>query len=193
MQLLIRLSLKRFQSTHPRRVRQDEQQMQLYCDKFQSTHPRRVRLYEIHTCVIIKCFNPRTHVGCDSRSSGFRYENLRFNPRTHVGCDLRTCPAPSRRCWFQSTHPRRVRPFALHCFDKGRKFQSTHPRRVRRALFLYNTVKSEFQSTHPRRVRQNDVKFAGATVGFNPRTHVGCDLTNYIALPQHGVSIHAPT
>ena len=172
MQLLIRLSLKRFQSTHPRRVRQDEQQMQLYCDKFQSTHPRRVRLYEIHTCVIIKCFNPRTHVGCDSRSSGFRYENLRFNPRTHVGCDLRTCPAPSRRCWFQSTHPRRVRPFALHCFDKGRKFQSTHPRRVRRALFLYNTVKSEFQSTHPRRVRL------------------------FVFVPfstDKGVSIHAPT
>ena len=102
------------------------------------------------------CFNPRTHVGCDSRSSGFRYENLRFNPRTHVGCDLRTCPAPSRRCWFQSTHPRRVRHQCIYNIDNIALFQSTHPRRVRHFVFsILRNLRS-----------------------FNPRTHVGCDIIN---------------
>ena len=34
------------------------------------------------------CFNPRTHVGCDTEKfTVFHYLNG-FNPRTHVGCDI---------------------------------------------------------------------------------------------------------
>ena len=38
---------------------------------------------------LYKCFNPRTHTGCDT---GFRidvsYNEASFNPRTHTGCDV---------------------------------------------------------------------------------------------------------
>ena len=34
----------------------------------------------------------------------------------------------------------------------------------------------QFQSTHPRRVRPEISKLALPRVGFNPRTHVGCDV-----------------
>lgn len=35
---------------------------------------------------------------------------IRFNPRTHVGCDFVASTMISSCIWFQSTHPRRVRP-----------------------------------------------------------------------------------
>ena len=33
-----------------------------------------------------------------------------------------------------------------------------------------------FQSTHPRRVRRRTEQVYSKMIGFNPRTHVGCDL-----------------
>ena len=36
----------------------------------------------------VKCFNPRTHVGCDSQHYSLSATTTCFNPRTHVGCDL---------------------------------------------------------------------------------------------------------
>ena len=35
----------------------------------------------------VKCFNPRTHVGCDAEFAEFARLTMGFNPRTHVGCD----------------------------------------------------------------------------------------------------------
>ena len=37
---------------------------------------------------LYKCFNPRTHTGCDFVRSGQRDKSKGFNPRTHTGCDL---------------------------------------------------------------------------------------------------------
>ena len=59
----------------------------------------------------IFCFNPRTRVGCDSRPHHPPCRGAGFNPRTRVGCDpqdgLERREDPP---WFQSTHPRGVRP-----------------------------------------------------------------------------------
>ena len=38
---------------------------------------------------LYKCFNPRTHTGCDSRQIPDDCPVLCFNPRTHTGCDKR--------------------------------------------------------------------------------------------------------
>ena len=54
-------------------------------------------------------------------------------------------------------------------------FQSTHPRRVRPYLGLVELDCNKFQSTHPRRVRHNVGTDKMILGGFNPRTHVGCD------------------
>ena len=54
-----------FQSTHPRRVRQNLSLLQQAVLVFQSTHPRRVRLSLQSIVGQGKSFNPRTHVGCD--------------------------------------------------------------------------------------------------------------------------------
>ena len=58
-------------------------------------------------------------------------------------------------------------------------FQSTHPRGVRRALFLVSSCFILFQSTHPRGVRRSRRARSTSWQDFNPRTHVGCDLTNF--------------
>ena len=60
-----------------------------YYGLFQSTHPRGVRLKGDCThCIVIECFNPRTHVGCDEITNFVFLTISSFNPRTHVGCDV---------------------------------------------------------------------------------------------------------
>ena len=54
-----------FQSTHPHRVRLLSNTDDLGLTKFQSTHPHRVRLLRVLIEYKSKCFNPRTHIGCD--------------------------------------------------------------------------------------------------------------------------------
>ena len=51
-----------------------------------------------------------------------------------------------------------------------------------------------FQSTHPRRVRLPSFVTIALALGFNPRTHVGCDAQRfYTNVLTKLVSIHAPT
>ena len=83
----IPIKLYKFQSTHPRRVRRKIKYPVVRFGKFQSTHPRRVR----------QC-----------RWEGPRMERC-FNPRTHAGCDFLMCIYLFHQYLFQSTHPRRVR------------------------------------------------------------------------------------
>ncbi len=80
----------RFQSTHPRGVRQDpEVLINLASMLFQSTHPRGVRR------------TPRY---------GQRIRHHGFNPRTRGGCDISVGGGAIADRLFQSTHPRGVRP-----------------------------------------------------------------------------------
>ena len=50
-----------------------------------------------------------------------------------------------------------------------------------------------FQSTHPRGVRLREGIFCLNIQDFNPRTHVGCDITRYKNTGRYEISIHAPT
>ena len=77
---------------------------------------------------------------------------------------------------FQSTHPRRVRLLRKIESIIDDLFQSTHPRRVRPGLAVCCDSYIMFQSTHPRRVRHRRYVYCQHSRGFNPRTHVGCDL-----------------
>ena len=121
----------RFQSTHPRRVRPAQGTGDSATGEFQSTHPRRVRP---------SCRESQQRAMC-------------FNPRTHVGCDLGLHQLTACHLVFQSTHPRRVR-LLNPCYSSSHSvFQSTHPRRVRHSKSICRSKDMEFQSTHPRRVR----------------------------------------
>ena len=168
---------------------------------FQSTHPRGVRLYSRRSGGCRRNFNPRTHVGCDSRScspsnSSFRHFNPRthvgcdlmpiisepiqvyFNPRTHVGCDSRPNGWRTGRWIFQSTHPRGVRQVFQDEVGWARVFQSTHPRGVRHSTSTGSRHRRYF---NPRTHVGCDfnLKPGSAPVkNFNPRTHVGCDGRN---------------
>ncbi len=59
---------------------------------------------------LYKCFNPRTHTGCDGSSPRLPLRSKCFNPRTHTGCDLLGKVLTTRLYSFQSTHPHGVRP-----------------------------------------------------------------------------------
>ena len=127
-------SSSKFQSTHPRGVRQKAAALDRAAEQFQSTHPRGVRpcnppersrvnamFQSTHprgvrrpactsTNLTPKGFNPRTRVGCDclmplDRNCGPQG----FNPRTRVGCDKRVYTPSNPPSMFQSTHPRGVR------------------------------------------------------------------------------------
>ena len=55
---------------------------------FQSTHPHGVRHeWRHHHQTFYRCFNPRTHTGCDFTKLRTKPRITRFNPRTHTGCD----------------------------------------------------------------------------------------------------------
>ena len=100
-----------FQSTHPHGVRQARSRRVWLRVWFQSTHPHGVRRRGVtFRYVLLFCFNPRTHTGCDAKylqnnfiqsmfqsthPHGVRHSLLTkfaimvsFNPRTHTGCDL---------------------------------------------------------------------------------------------------------
>ena len=151
----IKMSTTSFQSTHPRGVRLSSRKASLLILRFQSTHPRGVRLQRGRWACLRPCFNPRTHEGCDSYSVTSINSPFCFNPRTHEGCDTKdsrelirstvSIHAPTRGAtitkvtfvlteWFQSTHPRGVRPIPSMRMRAHVRFQSTHPRGVRLAV-----------------------------------------------------------
>ncbi len=76
-----------------------------------------------------------------------------FNPRTHTGCDASIA----------------LIRFIYH------RFQSTHPHGVRRHKRSLLPCLIRFQSTHPHGVRLPGLKPGTCGLGFNPRTHTGCD------------------
>ena len=101
-------NLRRFQSTHPRRVWRRNggfgrratvsihtpTQGVTRCGLlwlvelvFQSTHPRRVWLYYFPSLSDYVGFNPHTHAGCDTLVLNEVLWYRSFNPHTHAGCD----------------------------------------------------------------------------------------------------------
>ena len=55
-------------------------------------------------------FNPRTHTGCDRPRRNCCRSTMSFNPRTHTGCDYVESYKTFLNERFQSTHPHGVRP-----------------------------------------------------------------------------------
>ena len=166
--------------------------------RFQSTHPRGVRRVTIQFRGCIKCFNPRTHEGCDLPNLNKRKEIYRVSIHAPTRGATYDQFEHDLNQWFQSTHPRGVRPdtdvamrqmesfnprthegcdLALDITVKSTNmFQSTHPRGVRLYEGLRFRSIKRFQSTHPRGVRLI-VKLIGFRLrSFNPRTHEGCDI-----------------
>ena len=190
-----------FQSTHPRGVRPSEILYRVRPLSISIHAPTWGATYRRTAPSSWPCyFNPRTHVGCDAAngpevtiSVAFQSTHPRgvrrevrsypwfisdFNPRTHVGCD--SLPGRCAHQWsrFQSTHPRGVRPSPAESGKRFLEFQSTHPRGVRPSQSYSSCVISLFQSTHPRGVRRAPPWFCPSPPPyFNPRTHVGCDLS----------------
>ncbi len=77
--------------------------------KFQSTHPCRVRRFKARLGLFINHFNPRTRVGCD-QARAKKPLLLPIFQSTHP-CRVRPTLVSnqSQLCIFQSTHPCRVR------------------------------------------------------------------------------------
>ena len=125
---------------------------------------------------LYKCFNPRTHTGCDTtirRPPRWRYC---FNPRTHTGCDVFSDEYLLAFIKFQSTHPHGVRPDFVEVHVLWKSFNP----RTHTGCDVTNPTsspfKSEFQSTHPHGVRRPRFPCSiGIRASFNPRTHTGCD------------------
>ena len=76
-----------------------------------------------------------------------------FNPRTHTGCDLLAKVLTTRLYSFQSTHPHGVRLSLYQLKKVLEEFQSTHPHGVRQSQALTPHAWHRFQSTHPHGVR----------------------------------------
>ena len=76
-----------------------------------------------------------------------------FNPRTHTGCDLLGKVLTTRLYSFQTTHPHGVRLSLYQIKKVLEEFQSTHPHGVRQSEALTPHACHRFQSTHPHGVR----------------------------------------
>ena len=83
---------------------------------------------------LYKCFNPRTHTGCDGSSPRLPLRSKCFNPRTHTGCDILFPVADII-----------VGPVSIHAPTRGATGRSV--------VLLAGSARG-FQSTHPHGVRQ---------------------------------------
>ena len=159
-------------------------------------------------------FNPRTHVGCDTVDKngqmqskisihaptwGATYENQLGQKDILISIHAPTWGATAvafrdpevgrisihAPTWGATVRERTgtpVRYISIHAPTWG---ATNHQHRKR--------ASQQFQSTHPRGVRQLSMIVSGRAVNFNPRTHVGCDLSWSPRLPTTPISIHAPT
>ena len=152
------ISIK-FQSTHPHGVRPAQYLLQSTQGPFQSTHPHGVRLLApgiwsiiIHISIHAPTWGATTGKG--NKASSWKD----FNPRTHMGCDTRSTAELDSQAQFQSTHPHGVRPAYNPAYSNQSNFNPrTHMGCDDLAARLLGKVK-KFQSTHPHGVRQGDMQ-----------------------------------
>ena len=120
-----------------------------------------------------------------------KLDSLRcFNPRTRVGCE------PSNNLTliiglFQSTHPCGVRTTGRVTVRMLLAFQSTHPCGVRTKMI--NIKNDELVSIHaPVWGAKRSCLSKKTPKSFNPRTRVGCEQRRHACVALGVVSIHAP-
>ena len=124
-----------FQSTRPRRARPLDDIVSVDIHLFQSTRPRRARRASGKVDANARRFNPRARVGRDAETMPGVTVTECFNPRARVGRDFRSFTREGTVSLFQSTRPRRARPFDAHKLVLQLVFQSTRPRRARRYAY----------------------------------------------------------
>ena len=121
------------------------------------------------------CFNPRTHMGCDSILDNLPFAFVCFNPRTHMGCD-------SER-WLQdailrvSIHAPTWGATCCWCYFERSWQVSIHAPTWGATILIHKTCKIRF-GFNPRTHMGCDlplVLFRKVVASFNPRTHMGCD------------------
>ena len=127
-------------------------------------------------CKPVYHFNPRSRRRERPISRAQTRRRPYFNPRSREGSD-NIFHMGGRGTQFQSTLPRRERPYAFpHSLLLFPLFQSTFPRR--RATSPANTSPPPelFQSTLPRRSDHNVDDCGTGTGDFNPRSREGATL-----------------
>ncbi len=127
---------------------------------------------------LYKCFNPRTHTGCDSLKLSFTLSLPKFQSTHPHGVRLIRSFKKTWMTWFQSTHPHGVRLRLQGEPHHDLSFQSTHPHGVRPSYIEAQTVHSSVVSIHAptRGATLCNPSYLAACCCFNPRTHTGCDL-----------------
>ena len=94
---------------------------------------------------------------------------------------------------FQSTRPRGARRLLEDELNGTGWFQSTRPRGARHKAAACRPRNRTFQSTRPRGARRWVPHVGGSDSCFNPRAHVGRDISGKSIEHLDPVSIHAPT
>ena len=102
---------------------------------------------------LYKCFNPRTHTGCDPLRSFTCKAASGFNPRTHTGCDSLGGLLVEKR------------GVSIHAPTRGATLRG----------LITTRLHLMFQSTHPHEVRLSLRRYVMRSKCFNPRTHTRCD------------------
>ena len=139
-------------------------------------------------------FNPRTHTGCDTRRAKPPRRFASFNPRTHTGCDALVVVNKETAHKFQSTHPHGVRLLKLSGVDTLLQVSIHAPTRGATIADLSASGTPKVSIHAP--TRGATCLFTNPSnpkVGFNPRTHTGCDNISSMGTMVAVVSIHAPT
>ena len=138
--------------------------------QFQSTHPRGVRLSISLSIHHSSSFNPRTHEGCD-------YDYCASLQPSNVSIH-----APTRGATFSSRVRQQFTQVSIHAPTRGATKE------------IQNSNDWSFVSIHaPTRGATSIAVHILYVIGFNPRTHEGCDLIKLNNCLYIYVSIHAPT
>ena len=125
---------------------------------------------------VIKHFNPRTHVGCDGHITSCTLYIANFNPRTHVGCDVAiTAGLSATRISIHAPTWGATRPlYFLHSVTTISIHAPTWG-----ATSIVESNDFAGDDFNPRTHVGCDISFSNvflSTMHFNPRTHVGCDV-----------------
>ena len=185
-----------FQFTHPRGVRPDQGQ---FCSRlfWVSIHAptRGATKYTVtYKCGCTVSIHAPTR-GATLRGSFKFYDAKCFNSRTHAGCDDISPTAVYLEIKVSIHAPTRgATTLYLYGRSSFSRFQFTHPRGVRRFSRTKLSVTLSFQFTHPRGVRPDLMQAAADHFGVSIHAPTR-GATNRTAATHGGeiVSIHAPT
>ena len=154
--MILDIDIAKFQSTHPRGVRQDKPGDTPH-DRI-SIHAPTWGATPLFTYFVVNSlhFNPRTHVGCDVGRVKHSYCTLQISIHAPTWGATRGEQACDRLCKISIHAP---------TWGATREMDGAGD-------------DDQFQSTHPRGVRPLTARCTPGGRNFNPRTHVGCDYKN---------------